>query len=92
MPRDDWGHEDFRHVVIVPRPDRCFDGGKIRRDDLAEQKLLGRFLEHAFPSIHGRIANTRAGNPRPFFTLGQVATRIAPVGGTLSRLSITSIW
>ena len=43
-------------------------------------------------ACHGRIAKTRAGNPRPFFTFGQVAMMVAPVAGTLSRLAITSIW
>ena len=39
----------------------------------------------------GRIANARAGNPRPFRTFGQVTTIKAPFDGTLSRLAITSI-
>src|ERR1043166_8106746 len=41
---------------------------------------------------YGRIANALAGKPSPFFTFGQVTTISAPVGGTLSRFAITSIW
>jgi hypothetical protein len=41
---------------------------------------------------YGRIANARAGNPKPFSTFGHVTTITAPVAGTLSRLAIASIW
>ncbi len=40
---------------------------------------------------HGRIANARAGKPRPFLTFGHVTTISAPFAGTLSRFAITSI-
>jgi len=40
---------------------------------------------------YGRIANARAGKPRPSRTFGQVTTISAPVAGTLSRLAMTSI-
>src|ERR1019366_4118881 len=42
-------------------------------------------------SRHGRIANARAGKPKPCSTFGQVTTITAPVAGTWSRLVITSI-
>ena len=42
--------------------------------------------------FQGRIANARAGNPKPFSTFGQVTTMMAPVAGTLSRLASTSTW
>jgi hypothetical protein len=41
---------------------------------------------------YGKIANARAGKPRPLRTFGQVTTISAPFGGTLSRFAITSIW
>lgn len=40
---------------------------------------------------YGKIANARAGKPKPFFTLGQVTTISAPFGGTLSRFAMISI-
>jgi hypothetical protein len=33
-------------------------------------------------AAYGRIANTRAGKPSPFFTFGHVTTINAPLGGT----------
>src|SRR5260370_41745365 len=40
---------------------------------------------------YGRIANARAGKPSPCLGFGQVTTISAPIGGTLSRVAITSI-
>jgi hypothetical protein len=39
---------------------------------------LGRF--------QGKMANTLAGNPEPFFGFGNATTTIAPNSGTLSKL------
>ena len=77
-------------------------GWSAQRTDLVTPRMVvlthgGREREPAMPVArrahpHGRIAKARAGKPKPFSTLGQVTTIIAPVAGTLSRLAITSIW
>ena len=33
-------------------------------------------------ATHGTIANTRAGNPEPFFGFGKLTTTMAPASGT----------
>ena len=62
--------------------------------DLGQGRELNQIRERAAGQargLQGRIANARAGKPKPFSTLGQVTTMIAPVAGTLSRLAMTSI-
>ena len=63
-------------------PHARHEGGPIGQRPAAGPRLPG----------YGRIANARAGNPRPLRTFGQVTTISAPFAGTLSRLAITSIW
>ena len=60
------------------------------------EREIGAWIRCAAPrgsvaTRYGKIANARAGKPRPFSTFGQVTTMTAPVAGTLSRLAMTSI-
>jgi hypothetical protein len=80
----------FRGVAIPVR--------RKQSDDALEEIFIHRPISR--PTIgrtarwryYGRIANARAGNPKPFSTFGHVTTITAPVAGTLSRLAIASIW
>jgi hypothetical protein len=44
--------------------------------------FLPRLSVKPTEATHGTIANTRAGNPDPFFGFGKLTTTIAPASGT----------
>ena len=54
-------------------------------------RLSRNSVEALLHLAQGRMANARAGNPKPFSTFGQVTTITAPVGWNLIQVGHASI-